>query len=220
MAVARSRVLRAGSAPPRRAGDLAAGALLGGERVPVGVGAEGPRQQPLHRGGSGRRPRRGGSRRARGSTRRSGRRHRRPDGQGATGSRRWMLTRQVHAGASSGVQGESVWSIIPALTTEIAQTKSRRTATELVRGLAARGHVIGDNRVAGGSAGVYEHHDPGDGRGARGGRSRRRRRDRRRGAGGARACCRCGARHRSSSGSRSCSGSPISCWSDAPKPAP
>jgi len=61
------------------------------------------------------------------------------------------------------MQSRSDWSIIPPLTTEIAHTDARHAATELVRGLAARGHVIGDGRVADGSAGVYEHHDPATG---------------------------------------------------------
>src|SRR5262245_14791248 len=61
------------------------------------------------------------------------------------------------------MRAQVVWSIIPPLTEEIDQTSSRDAATELVRGLAQRGHVIGDGRIAGGSAGVYEHHDPATG---------------------------------------------------------
>jgi aldehyde dehydrogenase (NAD+) len=61
------------------------------------------------------------------------------------------------------VQGVCVWLIIHALTEAIVPTDSRRTATELVQGLAARGHVIGDRRISDGSAGVYEHHDPATG---------------------------------------------------------
>src|SRR5436305_83564 len=108
-------------------------------------------------------PRRGDSRREPGRTRRSGRR-RRPRGDGGTsGSPRPIPPAQVIPVASGEMRGDSVWSIIPALTTEIAQTDARRAATELVRGLAARGHVVGDARIADGSAGVYEHHDPATG---------------------------------------------------------
>ena len=39
----------------------------------------------------------------------------------------------------------------------------RAAGTALVRGLAARGHIVGDTRSTGDSGGVYEHHDPATG---------------------------------------------------------